>query len=142
MKSSEPRNSGRDPHAIERDYAGILQWFVVLAFTTLVVSFALFGSGVMPAAVPADETPELWHLSAEEYTERTPFPEGWAWVAELRQADVLTFGALAVIAAATPLCFVALAIMYLRRRDYAYGIMTILVIAVLSLAASGLVGAG
>jgi len=139
-KASDPH--GSDPHIIERRYARILQWFVLGAFSALVVTFVLFSAGVLPSAVAAEETPSLWSLSADAYTERTAFPQGWEWIGQLHQADVLTFGALAVIAAATPICFIALAIMYLSRRDYAYAVMTAAVVAVLSLAASGLVGAG
>ncbi len=130
-----PRNGD-----VEKRYAAILQWFVIGAFALLLASFVLFGAGILPAAVPAERVPELWGLSAREYSRETAFPTDWAWVRYLGNGDVLNLAALALIGAATPICFVALAVMYLRRRDYAYALMAFLVIAVLVIAASGLVG--
>lgn len=125
---------------VEKRYAAILQWFVIGAFTLLLASFALFGAGVLPAAVPAERVPELWALSAHDYGEQTAFPTDWAWVHYLGNGDVLNLASLALIGAATPICFIALAVMYLRRRDYAYALMAFLVVAVLVIAAGGLVG--
>jgi hypothetical protein len=125
---------------VETRYAGILQWFVAIAFSLLVASFIVFGAGLLPSTVPADDIPELWGLPAHEYADETGFPTDWAWVAELANGDVLTLAALALIAAATPICFVALAVMYARRRDWYYAAMALLVVVVLGIAASGLVG--
>lgn len=125
-------------NSVERRYAGILQVFILISFAVLLVSFVIFAAGILPAQVSTEDIPELWGLSAEEYGDRTGFPENWAWLTSLRQGDVLTFAALALIAAATPICFVALTLLYLRRRDYPYAVMSFLVIVVLVLAASGL----
>ncbi|MFP4483991.1 MAG: hypothetical protein ACLFO1_03980 [Spirochaetaceae bacterium] len=125
---------------IERRYAGILQWFVILAFTLLLASFVLLTTGVLPAVVPAERVVELWTLSAREYARETAFPTDWAWVRHLTNSDVLNLVSLALIGAATPICFIALAVMYLLRRDHAYAAMAFLVVIVLVIAASGLVG--
>jgi hypothetical protein len=133
-------NDANHNEQVEARYAGILQCFVIIAFSLLVASFVVFGVGLLPSTVPADEIPELWGLPAHEYAAETGFPTDWAWVAELANGDVLTLAALALIAAATPICFVALAIMYARRRDWYYAAMALLVVVVLTVAASGLVG--
>jgi hypothetical protein len=144
-KDKSRRGDAAENHAprngdIEKRYAAILHWFVILAFALLLASFVLFGGGVLPSAVPAERVPELWGLSAREYSRETAFPTNWAWVYHLRNSDVLNLASLVLIGAATPICFVPLAVMYLRRRDYAYAIMALLVVAVLVIAATGLVG--
>ena len=127
-------------YSVERRYAGILQVFILISFAVLLVSFVIFAAEILPAQVATDDIPKLWGLSAEEYGDRTGFPENWAWLGSLGQGDVLTFAALALIAAATPICFLALTYLYLRSRDYPYAVMSFLVVLILVLAASGLVG--
>jgi hypothetical protein len=122
---------------VQRTYADILKWFVLLGLALLFITFLFFASGIMPERVPAHEVSRLWHLSAAEFQDRTNFPRGWDWVGELRYGDVLTFGALAFLASGTIVCFGFATVLFVRRRDWPYAAMVALQIVVLVLAASG-----
>ena len=79
-------------------------------------------------------------MPADEAVAETARPHFWAWVTNVNRADLLSLGSLAVLSAVTPVGFLFLVVLFLRRRDFAYAAMVAAEVIVLVLAASGIVG--
>jgi hypothetical protein len=86
--------------------------------------------------------PKLWGKGAGEYLEMTGSPHGWGWVALLSRGDFLNYIGFAFLALMTIICYLVLVRGYSRQKDWIYAGIAVLEIVVLSLAASGLLGAG
>ena len=123
-------------------YALWLDWGTRLGAGVLVLSFAAYLLGWLPPRLPVHELAALWHLPASEFTQRTGMPQGWAWLAHLHQGDLAGLLGIALLAACSMPCLLALVPLYLRRGDRAYATICLAEVAVLLLAASGLLRAG
>ncbi len=122
-------------------YAMWLDWGTRLGALVLVLSFAAYLSGWLPPRLSVHELAALWHLPANKFTQRTGTPQGWAWLAHLHQGDLAGLLGIALLAACSMPCLLALVPLYLRRGDRAYAAICLAQIAVLLLAASGLLRA-
>jgi hypothetical protein len=69
-------------------------------------------------------------------------PEGWGWLLMLGNSDVLPLVGIAILSGISVLCFVVLLPVYAAKRDPIYFTIAALEIAVLTLAASGVLTAG
>jgi hypothetical protein len=131
-------------------YAKILDVGMNIGLVLLLVTFALYASNLVKPAVPLDELPRYWSLSAHEYLEVTnriyvhhehPIT-GWAWVSALNKGDYLNFVGIAFLSLVTIVCFVGIIPTLLRKKDVAYAVMALLEAVILTLAASGLLTVG
>ena len=85
-----------------------------LGLGILLVTFALYMTGIMQPGIPIEELPRLWTLSAHEYLEtvnheflhRPQVVDGWRWVALLGMGDYVNFIGIAILAAVTIVCYV------------------------------------
>jgi hypothetical protein len=132
--------SDRFRSEVEPAYGRVLHYLVLVGFIFLGATFLVYALGLLPSYMNANRVPEVWHLPADEAVAETERPEFWAWIVNLDRADLLSLGSLAVLSATTPVGFLVLVVVFLRRRDFAYALMVALQVAVLVLAASGLVG--
>jgi hypothetical protein len=134
--------SNREPELPREQhfYATVVGRLVVVGLTLLVVTYALYISGVLPTKVPVSEVPQYWHLDAHEYSAATDTPRGWTWPANLGRGDSLSFGALAFMAGVSVMCLVAVFPYFLRERDRAYAAIVLAEVAVLVIAAGGFLG--
>jgi hypothetical protein len=123
-------------------YARVLEIGVRIGFVLLVAAFVAYIAGILPAHVALDRLPDLWTLPAHEYTVQAAVPRGWGWVRLLHRGEWLAQGAIAVLAGVSIVCFAALVPLYRARGDRLYLALAILEIAVLGLAASGLLTMG
>lgn len=123
-------------------YAQLLEWGTRFGLALLLISFAVYVSGVLPPQVAVDRLPELWIQPAHRYLELTGAPRGWQWVAMLDHGDVLGLGGIAVLAGCSGVCVLALLPMYRSRGERAYVWIGVAQVAVLLLAASGLLQGG
>lgn len=123
-------------------YALWLDWGTRLGALVLVLSFAAYLLGWLPPRLSVHELSALWHLPANEFTQRTGTPQGWAWLAHLHQGDLAGLLGIALLAACSMPCLLALVPLYLRQGDRAYAAICLAEVAVLLLAASGLLRAG
>ena len=116
----------------------------------LLVTFALYMTGLIQPGIPIEELPRLWTLSVHEYLEavnheflhRPEVVDGWGWVALLGMSDFLNFVGIALLAAVTIVCYMGIVPGLFRKRDWIYTTVAILEVLVLALAASGVVRAG
>lgn len=131
-------------------YANILAKGMYLGLGILLVTFALYMTGVMQPGIPIEELPRLWTLSAHEYLEtvnheflhRPEVVDGWGWVSLLGMGDYVNFIGIALLSAVTIVCYAGVLPSLLRKKDTIYATIVILEIIVLTLAASGIVSVG
>jgi hypothetical protein len=118
-------------------YALLLEWGTRIGLFVLVLSFAAYLSGWLPAHVAPDELPQVWSLPVAQYLNQTGAPVGWDWIARLHQGDMLGLAGIAVLAGCSALALLALVPMYAAASDRPFVVLTVLQILVLVAAASG-----
>ena len=131
-------------------YANILEKGMFLGLGCLVVTFGLYVFGIIPSAIPLTEVSKYWSQDAHSYLAaiNRDFlhlehpPMGWTWLTLLKKGDFLNFLSIAMLAGLTILCYLAIIPSLLKKKDAAYVWMTIAEIAILVLAASGILVVG
>lgn len=123
-------------------YARVLDAGMKSGLGVLVLSFLAYVSGLVPAHVPLAQMPGLWTLAAPEYLRATGMPQGWGWIGMLGSGDMLPLIGIAILSGISLVCFIVLLPVYAARRDWVYLAIAVLEIAVLMLAASGVLTAG
>jgi hypothetical protein len=132
----------RGPDAEALRYARLLDWGNRIGLALLLISFALYGAGLLPPFVPLEQLPQLWVHPVDRYLALTGSPTGWSWLAQLHRGDLLGMAGIALLAGCSAVCLGAVAPLYRRRGDGVYALLCVAEIAVLLLAASGLIGSG
>jgi hypothetical protein len=131
-------------------YANILEKGMYLGLVSMIITFALYVSGIMPSVVPLSEVANYWNMPVGEYLtainqnflQREHAPTGWAWLSLLGKGDFLNFLPVAILSGITIICYAAIVPGLFKRGDKAMGLMALATAIVLALAASGLVGGG
>lgn len=123
-------------------YARVLRRGVRIGLIGLSVTFALYVSGVVRPVIPISELPRYWSLSAGEYVQIARLPQGWGWVPLVGRGDFLNFLGVALLAGLTIIGYLRILPILFRRRDVVYLFIAAAEIAVLALAASGVLTVG
>ncbi len=123
-------------------YANILNYGMWFGLAVLTVTFIMYVIGVLPNFVPIDDLPKYWSMSAKDYIHTLHAPTGWGWVSYLGKGDYLNFLGVALLAGLTIVCYLAIIPTLARKKDRAYLVIAIVEVAVLVLAASGLLKTG
>lgn len=123
-------------------YANLLYYGSLMAIGLMVLGFVLYVTGILNPAVPVDMIPSVWDLDVREYVEAVNVPTGWAWLAYLGQGDYFNYLGIALLAGLTIVGYVILLPGYIKRKDLAYSLIIAAEIAVLVLAASGILAGG
>jgi hypothetical protein len=131
-------------------YARILAAGMYTGLAVLLLTFALYLTGVLEPAVPIDRLPEYWTMGVSEYLNAVNGQylhhehvlTGWAWVTVLNRGDYLNFVGIVLLSVVTIACFLGITPTLLGKRDYAYAVMAVLETVILTLAASGILTAG
>ena len=131
-------------------YANILSKGMLVGLVLLFVTFALYVFGIMPAAVPLDEIANYWNQPVHDYLVaiNTNFlhlehlPTGWSWVKLIGKGDFINFIPVAILSGVTIICYIAIVPGLFKRGDKAYAYMALAEVAILTLAASGLLAVG
>ena len=123
-------------------YANILVIGVWIGLALLFVTYFIYLSGLMPSHVEMSLITQNWDKGVNEYLEITQSPHGWGWVAFLGNGDFLNYIGFAFLALMTIVCYLVLLKGYFAKKDWVYATIALLEIAVLSIAASGLLGSG
>ena len=123
-------------------YARWLDWGAKAGFAALVVGFLAYATGLLPAQVPFERLPELLALPLDRYLAATGTTPGWGWATRVAKGEYASLVGIAVLASCSVPCLVAICAVYLKRRDTVYAALAALEIAVLALAASGVLTAG
>jgi len=127
---------------VELRYARLLDWGTRIGVAALLISFVIYNAGVFPSQVPRHRLPELWGEPVARYLELTGAPTGWQWITMLQHGDVLGFVGIAVLAGCSGVCLLSLLPLYRRRRDWAFVGLCLAQVAVLLVAAAGVLSVG
>jgi hypothetical protein len=123
-------------------YANLLIIGVWAGIIILVATYVIYVTGILPAHVDMSLIPKLWGKGVSEYLEMTHSPHGWGWAALLSKGDFLNYIGFAFLALMTIVCYLVLVRGYSRQKDWMFAAIAVLEIVVLSVAASGILGAG
>ena len=123
-------------------YATWLDWGTRVAALVLLVTFAAYLTGWLPPRLTAIELSALWHLPSGEFARVTGAPQGWAWLAHLHQGDMAGLSGIALLAGCSLPALLALLPGYVRSGDRAFAAICLAEVAVLLLAASGVLSTG
>ena len=123
-------------------YANILNKGMIVGIVVLLLTYAVYVSGMLPTFIPVEDVPKTWHKSVAEYTHDYNAPTGWGWVSYASKGDYLNFIGIAILAAISILCYAVILPGLLRKKDTVLVIIVTLEILVLSFAASGILKSG
>ena len=137
MAVNAPRQS-----AEQLRYARLLGWGTRIGFVLLVVAFALYVAGILPALVPPQRLPGLWSQPVGAYLATTGTPTGWNWLAHLGRGDMAALVGIAWLAACSVPCLLALLPLAQARGDRWLVALCLAESFVIAAAASGVVSGG
>jgi hypothetical protein len=123
-------------------YAKILEKGMFVGLILILVTFLIYVIGIMKPYIPVDQVPKYWHLNVESYLEATKTHSGWTWLGMLGYGDFINFVGIAILAGVTIFCYLAIVPILWRNDDKVYAVLAILEVIILSVAASGILGAG
>jgi hypothetical protein len=122
---------------LQERYARWLEAATWLAFAASLAAFVAYAGGLLPAFVPLEALPGLWHLPAEAYLARTGAPAGWGWLRLLAYSDYLSLACVALIGGVTLACYLSLLPLLLRLGERLQAALAAAQILVLLIALSG-----
>jgi hypothetical protein len=137
MNNERPRAS--EEQLAYANLLGVTTWIVL---GLLIVVFFVYISGILPNVVDFGRLPEYWKLRVSEYIHHTNAPTGWQWLSHLDKGDMLNFIGITLLAGITIICYLRILPIFIRKKDTPYLVITIIEIAILLLAASGILTAG
>ncbi len=123
-------------------YAGILDKGMKIGLLMLIISFIIYLTGILTPYLPVNDLPKYWSMSVHKYLEATGIQPGWSWLGRLGKGDFLNFAGIAFLAGVTAVCYLRIIPILFRKKDMAFGIIALLEVIVLALAASGLLKSG
>jgi len=123
-------------------YAKILEKGMYFGLLILLVTFGLYAFGIMDPYIPLSKISEYWGMNVNDYLHHTEIKAGWAWVGMLKYGDFVNFVGIAILSGVTILCYAAIVPTLLKNKDTVFAVLAILEVIILSVAASGILGAG
>lgn len=131
-------------------YANILNKGMWFGLALLIITFIIYITGLLPSHVPIEKLSEIpegsnvpyWGMRAHEFNVAFNIPTGWGWTALAGKGDYLNFIGIAILAGLTILCYLTILPILIKKKDTPYVVIAILEVAVLALAASGILKAG
>lgn len=147
MKPVEPGALSVAPESVVQPpeqlrYARWLEWGTRVGLVALILIFLAYGIGLVEPHVPHSRLPEVWNLPVSQFLAATGLPTGWGWLAFAHRGDIANLLGIAMLTGASLLALLALLPLYLRQRERLYAALCVAQVAVLLLAASGLLTAG
>ncbi len=132
------------PQATEEQllYANILNKGMLVGLLGLVVTFIIYGAGILEPKIPLEQVQNYWVMPVNEYLQLSGIHAGWAWLGNLGYGDMLNFLPIAFLSLLTIICYLAILPGLMRKKDTAYVVLVIVEVFVLTVAASGILGSG
>lgn len=141
MTSLPPRAGDSAPGGEFRAYITLLRIGTRVSLAALVLTFLLYVSGLAAPAIPIEHLPRYWGLRASEYLRRASLPAGWGWTRLVSFGDFLNYVGIVMLSSLTIFCYLAMVPAFLRKKDTLYVLILLAEIAILLLAATGLLTA-
>ena len=123
-------------------YANILNFGMWGGLLALVVTFVVYLSGILQNFIPIEELPKYWVMNVKYYLHASHAPTGWGWLALAGKGDYLNFIGIAFLAGLTIFCYLAILPILIKKKDTQFIVIAIIEVAVLLLAASGILKTG
>jgi hypothetical protein len=123
-------------------YAKLLDIGMKIGLLLLIGTFVVYLTGILSPYIPVNELPKYWGHNVHRYLEETGIHTGWAWLGMINKSDFLNFLPIAFLAGITLVCYLRIIPILFRKKDIAYGIIAIIEVLVLALAASGILKTG
>lgn len=123
-------------------YASLLEKGMYFGLLILFITFGLYALGIMDPYIPLDKISRYWSMNVNDYLKQADIHAGWAWVGMLKYGDFVNFIGIAMLSGVTILCYAAIVPTLLKNKDTVYAVLAVLEVIVLSVAASGILGAG
>jgi hypothetical protein len=131
-----------EPTPEQLRYAVVLEKGMYAGLVCLLVTFAIYVSGIIAPHIPLDELPDHWNKSVHDYLSEADIEAGWAWVGMLGKGDFINFIGIAALAGVTVLAYLAIIPLLFKSKDMIYVILASVEVLVLLAAASGLIAGG
>lgn len=126
----------------QRAYASLMDICMKMGLVGMAACFLVYVSGIAPEKVHLESLPQYWSMPLHEYLRATGTPTGWGWVGLLVDADFLNILPIAFLSMITIICCLRILPMMIARMDRIYSGIIVAEIAVLALAASGVLTGG
>ncbi|HDH06384.1 MAG TPA: hypothetical protein ENH01_11895 [Nitrospirae bacterium] len=123
-------------------YANILNKGMLVGLIGLVVTFIIYGAGILKPVIPLEQVQNYWVMPVGDYLEQTGIQAGWAWLGNMKYGDMLNFLPIAFLSLLTIVCYLAIIPGLVRKKDTAYVVLAVVEVIVLAVAASGILGSG
>ena len=123
-------------------YANILNKGMLVGLLGLVITFIIYGAGILEPKIPLEQVQNYWVMPVSDYLEKSGIHAGWAWLGNLGQGDMLNFLPIAFLSLLTIVCYLSILPGLMRKKDTAYVVLVIVEVVVLTVAASGVLGSG
>jgi hypothetical protein len=123
-------------------YATLLNIGMIVGLAIIIVTFIIYLSGVLSSFIPPQDIPKYWGMKSKDFIHVLHTPTGWSWVAMANKGDYLNFIPIAIFAGLSIFCYLAILPILLRKKDMYYVIIALIEVAVLVLAASGIIKSG
>ncbi|MGC2061677.1 MAG: hypothetical protein WA610_01775 [Thermodesulfovibrionales bacterium] len=123
-------------------YARLLDIGMKLGMLSLIVTFAIYVFGIFTPHIPVNDLPKYWGMPVKDYLVATGIHPGWAWLHMLGKGDFVNFLGIAFLSGVTILCYLRIIPILFRKKDTVYGVLAVIEVVVLTLAASGILRGG
>lgn len=123
-------------------YANILNKGMLVGILILLITYAIYLSGILPTFIPVEDVPKLWTKSVKDFTHELDVPTGWGWLKMVGTGYFVNFIGIVMLAAITVLCYLSILPGLIRKKDTPLVIIVILEVLVLVFAASGILKSG
>ena len=130
------------PSTEQLKYADMLFHGCWIGLGVMLLTYFAYVSGLVSPHVPLAEIPQYWSQPVAHYLEKAQVPTGWGWVRLLNNGDFLNFIGVVILAGMSMLCYLRTIPALFRKKDTAMGVIAVLEVIVLLVAASGIVGSG
>ena len=125
-----------------RLYAKVLAVGRVLVLALLVTTFVTYLLELRVAHIPPREMPRYWGMSCAQLSKVTGVHPGWGWMKEITDSDYANQVGMCLLASISALAYLAVWPTFLREKRYSLAIVVAAELAIMLLAASGLLVAG
>lgn len=119
-------------------YARLMAFLAHFGFVLVLITFFLYVSGTIEPRIPIQKMPQQWQLSALDYLKANQLHGGWNWVKNLDKGDCLSFAGIAFLAGVTLICYFSLLVQLVRKKKWVLAAFVVGQLAILLLAASGI----
>ncbi len=123
-------------------YAAALDVGMKIGFAILVITLAIYMSGLFAEHIPVEDLPRYWGMPAREYLHAADVPTGWGWLGLAHRSDYLNFVGVAFLSGVTIVCYARVLPYPFKNRDYLFVGMAVAQIVILLFSASGILAIG